>query len=208
MKTILEAIQQVKELSKENFDATVEAHINLQLDVKKGQNIRYSLTLPKGTGKTKKVAVISSKTVPNADLQLSIEDIDKIISGKIQAKQDFDIIVCEPRYMANLAKAARVLGPAGLMPNPKTGTVTENVEEAVQNIKQGQVQIKTEKDVAIIHTIIGKVSFTDEDLMANFISIISSLKQNKPQKAKPNWIKNAYICSSMGQSIDVDLSII
>lgn len=208
MKTILEAIQQIKEDAKENFDTTIEAHINLNLDVRKGQNIRYSLALPNGTGKTKKVAVIASTTIDNADLQIDPQDIDKINTGKIQPKKDFDVLVCEPRFMANLARAARVLGPAGLMPSPKTGTVTENVEEAVKTIKQGQVQIRTEKDVAIVHTIIGKASFKDEALMENFIAIFNSLKQNKPQKAKPDWIKNIYLCSSMGKSVQVDISVL
>lgn len=204
MKTILEAIQAIKESSKEKFNPTIEVHINLDLDIKKGQTLRYNLSLPKGTGKTKKVAVLASSKVESADLQINEEDINKILDSTIQPKVDFDIIVTEPKFMPKLAKVAKILGPLGLMPNPKTGTVTENVEEAVKKIKQGQVQIKTEKDVPIVHSIIGKKSFKDEDLMANFISLFNSVKQNKPQKTKPDWIKSVYICTTMGKSIQVD----
>jgi len=204
MKTILEAIQAIKESSREKFNPTIEVHINLDLDIKKGQTLRYNLSLPKGTGKTKKVAVLASSKVESADLQINEEDINKILDSTIQPKVDFDIIVTEPKFMPKLAKVAKILGPMGLMPNPKTGTVTENVEEAVKKIKQGQVQIKTEKDVPIVHSIIGKKSFKDEDLMANFISLFNSVKQNKPQKTKPDWIKSVYICTTMGKSIQVD----
>jgi len=204
MKTILEAIQAIKESSKEKFNPTIEVHINLDLDIKKGQTLRYNLSLPKGTGKTKKVAVLASSKVESADLQINEDDINKILDSTIQPKVDFDIIVTEPKFMPKLAKVAKILGPLGLMPNPKTGTVTENVEEAVKKIKQGQVQIKTEKDVPIVHSIIGKKSFKDEDLMANFISLFNSVKQNKPQKTKPDWIKSVYICTTMGKSIQVD----
>lgn len=204
MKTILEAIQAIKESSREKFNPTIEVHINLDLDIKKGQTLRYNLSLPKGTGKTKKVAVLASSKVESADLQINEDDINKILDSTIQPKVDFDIIVTEPKFMPKLAKVAKILGPLGLMPNPKTGTVTENVEEAVKKIKQGQVQIKTEKDVPIVHSIIGKKSFKDEDLMANFISLFNSVKQNKPQKTKPDWIKSVYICTTMGKSIQVD----
>ena len=171
MKSILEAIKEVKSNSKENFDATVEVHFNLDLDVSKGQTVRYSITLPHGTGKTKKVAVLASKKIEGADLELSESDIDSIVNGKIKPFVDFDIIVTEPRFMPKLAKAAKTLGPAGLMPNPKTGTVTENIEKAVADIKKGQIEVKTEKEAPLVHTFIGKVSFKDEDLMANFIRI-------------------------------------
>ena len=204
MKTILEAIKEVKTTSKEKFDATIEIHANLDLDIKKGQTLRYTITLPKGTGKTKKVAVLASKKIEQADLELTEEDIDKILKGKLQPKIDFDVIVTEPKYMPKLAKAAKILGPAGVMPNPKTGTVTENVEKAVENIKKGQIEIKTEKESPLVHTILGRVSFKEEDLVANFIAFYNSLKQNKPQKAKPVWISNIFISSSMGKSVEVD----
>ncbi len=204
--TIQEAVKNIKESSKENFDATVEVHINLDIDTSKAdQIVRYVTVLPNGTGKNKKVAVLASKKVANADIELNEEDIDKIISGKLRPKVDFDVLIAEPRYMPKLAKAAKVLGPAGVMPNPKTGTVTENVEKAVEDTKKGKIEIKNEKDFPIIHTIIGKVGFDKDKLVDNFNALITSLRQNRPQKAKPNWIESIYVVSTMGKSFNVDL---
>lgn len=204
--TIQEAVKNIKESSKENFDATIEVHINLDIDTSKAdQIIRYITVLPNGTGKNKKVAVLASKKVVNADIELNEEDIDKIILGKLKPKVDFDVLIAEPRYMPKLAKAAKVLGPAGMMPNPKTGTVTENVEKAVEDTKKGKIEVKNEKDFPIIHTIIGKVSFSEDALIDNFNALITSLRQSRPQKAKPNWIESIYIASTMGKSFNIDL---
>lgn len=202
-----EAVKKVKSAVKEKFTGTVELHINLDLDPKKTeQAIRYTTVLPNGTGKTKKVAVLASKKVPNADLELTEEDISKLESGKIRPKVDFDVLVSEPRFMPKLAKAARVLGPVGAMPNPKTGTVSEDVEKAVEQIKKGKVEIKTEKDASVIHTLIGKTSFTEEALVQNMKEVFNTLRQNKPAKSSPEWIKSAYICTTMGSSVRVDVS--
>jgi len=202
-----EAIKKVKESSKEKFDSTIELHINLDLDTKKvDQPVRFSTTLPHGTGKTKKVAVLASKKVPNADLELVESDLEKIEQGKLRPKVDFDVLVSEPRFMSKLAKVARILGPAGTMPNPKTGTVSEDVEKAVEQIKKGKIEVKTEKDSPVIHTILGKTSFKEEALKENVRELINALKQNKPSKAKPEWIKSIYICSSMGPSFKIDIA--
>src|SRR4030042_1794636 len=148
-----EAIKNIKTNAKEKFDSAIEVHINLDLDLgKQGQTVRYTTTLPNGTGKSKKVAVLASKKIEGADLELTEDSIDDIIKGKIKPKSDFDVIVTEPKYMPKVAKAAKILGPAGAMPNPKTGTVTENVEKAVEQIKKGQIEVKTEKDFPLIHT--------------------------------------------------------
>jgi large subunit ribosomal protein L1 len=204
--SIEEAVKKAKEGSKVKFDATVELHINLSVDSKKEQvTIRFTTVLPNGTGKTKRVAVLASKKVPNADLELMESDIEKIEKGSLRPKVDFDAFISEPRFMAKLAKAARILGPAGMMPNPKLGTVTENVEEAVAQMKKGKIEIKTEKDILVIHTILGKVSFEDKALVENFNEIYSTLKQNKPAKAKPGWIKSIYIATSMGPSYAVNV---
>lgn len=206
--TITEAIQKVKETSKKKFDATVELHINLDMDTKKvNQPIRFSVTLPNGTGKTKKVAVMASKKVKNADLELSEEDIVKIENNKIKPKVDFDVLVVEPSYMSKIARAAKILGPLGMMPNPKTGTVTENVEKAVEQIKAGRIEIKTEKDLPLIHTILGKVSFEEKALEENYKEVLNNLKQNKPSKAQPEWIKSIYVASTMGPSFQVDVEL-
>jgi large subunit ribosomal protein L1 len=148
-----EAIQKAKEANKAKFDATVELHINLTPDKKIEQSVRFTTVLPNGTGKTKKVAVLASKKVANADLELMESDIDKIEKGTIKPRIDFEVLVAEPRFMPKLAKVAKILGPIGMMPNPKVGTVSENVEAAVAQIKKGKVEIKTEKDVPVIHTV-------------------------------------------------------
>ena len=204
---IEEAIKKVKAYSKEKFNSTVELHVSINTDPKKQeQNIRFSINLPNGTGKTKKVAVLASNKVPNADIELSEADIDKLASGVLRPKIDFDVIVSESKFMPKLAKAAKVLGPAGVMPNPKTGTVTDDVEKAVALIKKGKVEVKNEKDAAVIHTILGKTNFEDNALVENYNEIMTNLKQNKPSKLKETLIKNAFVKSSMGPSFAVDIS--
>lgn len=205
--SIPEAIERMKKYSKEGFDASAELHVKLNTDIKKqDQAIRFSLTLPHGTGKSKTVAVFSSGKVPGADLELKEEDIERIEKGDLKPKIDFDIIVAEPRFMPKLAKVAKILGPLGMMPNPKTGTVSDKPSEAIEEIKKGKIIIKTEKDASVIHTIFGKVSFEKDHLEENLMEILKTLKQNKPSKLKLDLLKNAYICSSMGPSIKLDLS--
>ena len=202
---LMEAIKKVKMSSKEKFDASVEVHINLDLDSKKmEQPVRFSLTLPHGTGKTKRVAVLASKKIAGADLELKESDIELLQKGQIKPKIDFDTLVTEPAFMPKLAKVAKILGPAGVMPNPKTGTVSDDPEKAVSEIKKGRLDVKTEKDLPMIHTVIGKRSFTEEQLSENFIELYNALKQNKPTKASPEWVKNIFIATSMGQSVIVD----
>jgi large subunit ribosomal protein L1 len=202
--SLAEAIKKVKAESKAKFDATVELHINLDIDPVK-QNVRFQVNLPYGTGKTKKVAVLSSKKIATADISLSEEDLPKIESGEIKPKIDFEVLVTEPKYMPILAKYAKILGPAGVMPNPKNGTVSENIEQALEQIKKGKIDVKTEKDAPIIHTIIGKISFEDKALEDNLMALVNILKQNKPPKTNPVWIKSIYIASSMGPSVKIDL---
>ena len=200
-----EAIQKVKETSKTKFDPTVEVHINLELEKKGEQSVRFTTTLPHGTGKTKKVAVFASRKVPNADLELTEDDIAKIDKNTIRPKVDFDILVAEPKFMPKLAKVAKILGPAGVMPNPKTGTVTEDVEKAVEQIKKGKIEVRTEPVAPVIHTIIGKKSFEDNKLEENFNELINAIRSNKPAKAKPNFIRSVFITSTMGPSFSVDV---
>lgn len=201
----LEAINQIKNDVKTNFDSTVELHINLNLDVKKAdQMIRFSTTLPNGTGKTLKIAVFASQEVKEADLNLKEEDLDLILNGKLRVGNDFDLIVAEPSFMAKISKVARVLGPAGVMPNPKNGTVSADVKKAVEQLKKGKIEIRTEQNFPIIHTIIGKCSFEANKLEENLNEIINSLRQNRPSKAKPDWIKSIYLSSTMGGSYQVD----
>ncbi len=201
--TIDNAIKEVKTNSKEKFDATVEIHINL--DLEKGQSVRFITTLPHGTGKTKKIAVFASEKVEGADIELTESDIDKIAKGKIVVGKDFDVLVTEPRFMSKIAKVASILGPAGAMPNPKSGTVTENVAEAVKNLKLGQIEVRTEANAPLIHSIAGKVSWEKAKLSENIETFMKSLRQNKPAKTFPKWIKSAFIKSSMGKAYEINL---
>lgn len=199
---IEEALKKIKAESKARFDASVEVHINLDIDPNK-QGIRFSLSLPNGTGKTKKIAVLASGKVEGADLSLTEEDLHKIDQGELKPNVDFDVLITEPRYMPILAKYAKILGPAGVMPNPKNGTVIEEVSKAIAQFKKGKTEIKTEKLAPIIHTIIGKVSFDEKSLAENYKELIGSLKANKPAKATPLWIKSIFISSTMGTSVKV-----
>lgn len=203
-----EALKDIKNDCKTNFDSTVELHINLNLDVKKAdQMVRFGVVLPNGTGKTLKIAVFGSSDIKEADLNLKEEDLDLIIQGKLRAGVDFDALVTEPAYMPKIAKVARVLGPAGIMPNPKNGTVTNDVKKAVEQLKKGKIEIRTEQNHPIIHTIIGKCSFDIEKLEENFDEIMNNLKQNKPSKAKPGWILSVFLSSTMGKSYPIDVKL-
>lgn len=200
------AIKQIKEFKKEKFDATVELHVNLNSDPKKqDQQVRFTTVLPAGTGKSKRVAVMASAKSATADLELKESDLKKIEDGELRSGRDFDVIVTEPQFMPKLAKVARILGPAGLMPNPKNGTVTDNVEAAIEQIKKGKVEIKTEQNHPIIHTIVGKVSFEANDLVKNINEVVTALKQHKPSKIKGEFIKSAFVCSSMGPSFELEI---
>ena len=198
-----EAIKKVKESSKEKFDASVEVHINL--DIGKEDNIRFSTQLPHGTGKELKVAVFTNEKVKGADLTVSEDEVSKLENGKIKPGTDFDILITTPSLMPKIAKVARVLGPAGVMPNPKNGTVAENLENAVASFKKGKIEIRNQPDSPVIHSIIGKVSFSEKNLEENLNEILTSLKQNKPQKVKPEFIQTVFICSSMGPSFSITL---
>ena len=204
-----EAIEYIKKYSKTKFDPTLEVHINLNFDKKKQeQNIRFTTVLPHGTGKNKKVAVLASKKIQNADLELSESDIEKLEKSILKPKTDFDVLISEPRFMTKLAKAAKVLGPAGVMPNPKNGTVTEEVEKAVEQVKKGRVEVKTEPNASLIHTIIGKLSFDTPNLCENFTELYSAIKHNKPQKSSNDWIKSIYLSATMSPSAQLDLNSI
>jgi len=208
MKPIAEAVKEVKAGAKAKFDETIEVHFNLNLDVAQSdQQVRTTVVLPHGTGKETKVAVLSAKKVPAADLNLTESDVSKLEKGTIAPGKDFDVLIVEPSFMAKLAKLGPVLGPAGVMPNPKTGTVTADVATAVESFKKGKIELRTEPNFPILHTAIGKASFDDKKLVENFEEIYAALKSAKPQKAKPEWIKNCFVASSMGKSVQVDLTI-
>jgi large subunit ribosomal protein L1 len=203
-----EAIKLVKETSKANFDETVEAAFRLGVDPKKAdQQIRGAMVLPHGTGKTQRVLVFAKgdkakeAEAAGADYVGDSDYINQINQGWFE----FDVIVATPDMMAEVGKLGRVLGPKGLMPNPKTGTVTFEVEKAVKDIKAGKVEYRVDKS-ANVHVPIGKVSFEEEKLQENFAALTEQLVKVKPQSSKGIYLKNVSVSSTMGPGIKVDVS--
>lgn len=188
--TLEQAVDLAKKTSHVKFDATVELHVNLGVDPRQAdQNIRDSLVLPAGTGKTVKVAV--------ADDAL----LTKLDKGTI----DFDVLVATPDFMPKLGKYARVLGPRGLMPNPKSGTVTNDTAKAVNEAKSGRVEYRVDS-TGIVHLGVGKVSFTGAQLLENLQAVLASIKTSRPSGIKGDYIKSVHITTSMGPSIAVDVT--
>lgn len=202
-----EAIKLVKETSTTKFDSTVEVAFKLNLDTKKAdQQLRGSLVLPNGTGKVKKVLVIAKGEAANKAKEAGADFVgDTDMIEKIEKENwfDFDTIVATPDMMAALGKIGRVLGPRGLMPNPKTGTVTTTPEKAVSDIKKGMVEFKTDS-YGNIHNIIGKVSFDEKALLENLEYIYSSIIKAKPTAVKGTYVENISISTTMGPGIKVD----
>ncbi|MEG1015346.1 MAG: 50S ribosomal protein L1 [Bacilli bacterium] len=201
-----EAIKLLKEISKRKFDETVDVAFKLNIDAKKtDMNVRSSIVLPHGTGKTKKVLVLTKSMVKEAneagaDYVGGEELIEKISK---ESWFDFDAIVATPDIMVPLGKIGKILGPKGLMPNPKLGTVTNNVKVAVTNIKKGQVEFKNDS-FGNVHAIIGKLSFDEKSLDENFIALYREVVKNKPTTAKGEFIKNISISSTMSPGLKVD----
>ncbi|MBI5728914.1 MAG: 50S ribosomal protein L1 [Candidatus Magasanikbacteria bacterium] len=205
-----EAVKLVKETSGVKFDASVEIHAHLGIDPKKGeQQIRATVTLPHGTGKTKTIAAFVSPEKEaeakeaGADFIYGEEEIKKI---KDTGKFDFEIAVTTPDMMPKLAAAAKVLGPKGMMPNPKTETVNPNLKKMIEELKKGKVTFKND-DTSNVHQIVGKVSFSEAQLKENIAAFIEALKKAKPGTAKGTYIKNLVICSTMGLAIHISETI-
>lgn len=201
-----EACELVKKTNCAKFDATVEAAFNLNIDPRKAeQNLRGAIVLPYGTGKTKTVLVIAKGSKAQealdagADYAGDVEYIEKIKGGWFE----FDTIIATPDMMAELGKLGRVLGPKGLMPNPKTGTVTMNVTAAVKEVKNGKIEYRTDK-VGNILVPIGKASFDADKILANFKAIKDQLNRIKPSTVKGIYMKNIVITTTMGPGIKVD----
>ena len=203
-----EAIELAKKASTVNFDATVEVAFRLGIDTRKNdQQIRGAVVLPNGTGKTQSVLVfakgekLKEAEAAGADFVGYAEYIEKIQKGWF----DFDVIVATPDMMGEVGKLGRVLGPKGLMPNPKTGTVTFDVTKAVQEIKAGKVEYRADK-TGIIHAPIGKVSFDDSKLAENLEAIYDVVQKAKPASAKGTYIKSLNVTTTMGPAVKVDPS--
>lgn len=205
-----EAIKLVKETSTVKFDAAVEVHANLGIDPKKGeQQIRATVALPHGTGKSKIIAAFAltperekEAKEAGADKVYGEEDIKRI---KDTEKIDFEIAVTTPDVMPKLAAVAKVLGPKGLMPNPKTETVGPNLKKMIEELKRGKATFKND-DTSNLHLGIGKVSFTESQLKENLTAFMEALKKAKPATAKGTFIKNLVLCSAMGPAIRISES--
>ena len=202
-----EAVKLVKETSITKFDSTVEVAFKLNLDTKKAdQQLRGSMVLPNGTGKTKRVLVIAKGEAAEAARAAGADYVgDTDMIEKIQNENwfDYDVIVAAPDMMAQLGKIGRVLGPKGLMPNPKTGTVTMDTKKAVTDIKKGMVEYKTDS-YGNVHTVIGKVSFDEKMLLENLNYVVSTIVKAKPSVVKGKYITNISISSTMGPGIKID----
>ena len=204
-----EAVKLVKETSTTSFDASVELVMRLNLDTKKAdQQLRGATVLPNGTGKTKRVLVIAKGEAAKAAKEAGADYVgDQDYLDKIVNENwfEFDTMIATPDMMPALGKIGKVLGPKGLMPNPKTGTVTMDTKKAVEDVKKGRVEYRADSfgNVAVI---IGKVSFTDEQLLENLTSFVSLITKLKPAAVKGTYIKNISVSSTMGPGIKIDLN--
>ena len=201
-----EAVKLAVATSPVKFDATLEMHFRLGVDPRQAdQNIRATVTLPAGTGKTVRVAVFAPLDLAKA-AKAAGADIaeDEEFTKRLDKEQiDFDVLIATPQYMPKLGKYARLLGPKGLMPNPKAGTVTTEIEKAVKEAKAGKIEYRVDKQ-AIIHVGLGKVSFGADKLMENVNAFVESLKSQKPASIKGQFVKSVYVTTTMGPSILVE----
>ena len=208
LKNIKDLIPMIKNNCTTKFDESIDVSLQINNKQKKGEvNIRTVVNMPSGTGKNIKVAVLCDETKKasaqkaGADLVGGDDLIEKIKAGEL----NFEKLICTPKMMIGLSKLGKILGPKGLMPNPKLGTVTENIEEAVKSAKAGQVEIKNDKD-GNIGVSIGKKSFTDDKILSNFKAIIDTLEKEKSNNSfKGEMIKSIYLTSTMGISLKLKL---
>jgi len=200
--TLVEALELATKTSPVKFDATVELHINLNVDPRHAdQNIRDNLVLPAGTGKSVRVAAFADDKVGDAD----VSGVEQILKDLEKGTINFDILVATPANMPKLGKYARVLGPRGLMPNPKSGTVTTDVAKAVKEAKAGRVEYRVDS-TGIVHLGVGKVSFGKDKLEENARAVLTSLKANKPASVKGTYVKAIHMATTMGPSITIATS--
>lgn len=207
---LLDALIVCKENSTANFDESIDVVFSLGLDTKNAEeNIRTTVSLPNGNGKTIKIAVFAGGEAlteaenAGADIVGGKELATKVAS---EEKMDVDLVISTPEMMAEVGQLGKILGPRGLMPNPKTGTVTPNVGKAVEDFKKGKVEIKNDK-LGNVHLSVGKVSFTAEDLKTNLQEVIAVITRAKPASSKGEYIKSVHLSSTMGPSVSVDINL-
>ena len=204
-----EAISLAKKTSTTKFDASVELAINLNLDTKKAdQQLRGTICLPNGTGKTKRILVIAKGPKAEEAKQAGADFVgDTDYLEKIEKENwfEFDVLIATPDMMPVLGKLGKVLGPKGLMPNPKTGTVTMDISKAVLEVKQGRIEYRTDS-YGNVHAIIGKVSFTEKQLLENLEAFVSLILKTKPSTVKGTYVKNISIATTMGPGIKIDIN--
>ena len=204
-----EAIKILKETATAKFNETVELHANLNIDPKYAdQQLRTTVTLPHGVGKSIKIAVLTNDAniaeaqSAGGDIVGNTDLIEQISQGNIE----FDLLIATPDMMPKLAKLGRVLGPKGLMPSPKSGTVTTTLTETLSDFKKGKFEYKADK-TGVVHVSFGKSSFTETQLVENLTALHQSIEQNRPSGVKGKYFKKLFICTTMGSSIQLDLTV-
>ncbi len=206
---ITEAISLVKNTSITKFDSSVEVAMNLNIDTKKSdQQLRGSIVLPNGTGKTKKILVLAKGAAATEAKEAGADYVgDNDLIEKISNENwfDFDVIIATPEMMPQLGKIGKVLGPKGLMPNPKTGTVTVTPAKAVADVKKGMIEYRADS-YGNVHSIIGKVSFDEKALQENLTYFVNNIIKNKPTTVKGAFVKSITICTTMGPGIRISLN--
>jgi len=202
------AISLLKQIGNAKFLESVEAHVSLNIDPKyANQQLRTSLVLPNGTGKSLKIAVLTDADYVSEALKFgaTIAGSDDLIEEISAGKLDFDILITTPQLMPKLAKLGRVLGPKGLMPSPKSGTVTQNIKEAINEFKKGKLEYRADK-TGIVHLSFGKSDFSEDQLKENLLAVYSSIEKNKPVGVKGKYFKSFNICTTMSPSIKLELN--
>ena len=207
--TLDEAVKLVKETSVSKFDGSVEIAMRLNLDTRKSdQQLRGAIVLPSGTGKEKKVLVVAKGDYAKAEKEAGADfvgDVDILTKIEKENWLDFDVMIATPDMMPLLGRLGKVLGPKGLMPNPKTGTVTTDVKKAISDVKKGRVEYRTDS-YGNVHGLVGKVSFTEEALKENIKAFVSVILKSKPSVVKGVYVKNVSLATTMGPGIKLDIN--